>query len=59
MSKQLKCGDLVPGCDKVFEGKDDNEVMQKAGAHAASDHGFTSMTPEMIANVKSKITEKH
>ena len=30
MSKVLKCGDLMPGCSFVVEGKDTAEVMAKA-----------------------------
>ena len=58
MAKMLKCGDLVPGCTEVFEGKDENEVMMKAGKHAASDHGVTSMPPEMVEKVRGMIKDK-
>lgn len=30
MGKELKCGDLMPGCEAVVEGKDEAEVMARA-----------------------------
>ncbi len=30
MAKVLKCGDLMPGCDTVIVGKDEDEVLAKA-----------------------------
>ena len=30
MPKVLRCGDLMPGCNAVIEGKDEAEVMAKA-----------------------------
>jgi hypothetical protein len=29
MAKVLRCGDLMPGCNAVIEGKDEAEVMAK------------------------------
>ena len=30
MAKELRCGDIMPGCPTVLEGKDEKEVMAKA-----------------------------
>lgn len=30
MSREMRRGDLMPGCNKVIEGKDEKEVMAKA-----------------------------
>ena len=32
MAKVLRCGDLMPGCNAVIEGKDEAEVMAKRRA---------------------------
>jgi len=42
MAKELKCGDLMPGCTTVVEGKDEAEVVAKAAEHAKSAHSRTS-----------------
>lgn len=58
MAKVLKCGDLMPGCDTVIEGKDTEEVVQKAAAHAKADHNMVTMPPEVLAKVREAIRER-
>jgi Predicted small metal-binding protein len=58
MAKELKCGDLMPGCKAVVEGKDEAEVMAKAAEHAKSAHGLQQITPELASKVRSAIKEK-
>jgi len=58
MAKMLKCGDLMPGCTVVIEGKDENEVMAKASEHARQKHGVYSVSPDMAAKAKAAIKEK-
>ncbi len=58
MSKILKCGDLMPGCNFVVEGKDEAEVMAKGAQHAQQAHGMANIPPEMAAKVKAAIKEK-
>jgi predicted small metal-binding protein len=58
MAKEMRCGDLMPGCDKVIEGKDENEVIAKASEHARKDHNVTNMTPDMQEKVRGAIHEK-
>ncbi|MBI2199273.1 MAG: DUF1059 domain-containing protein [Candidatus Rokubacteria bacterium] len=58
MAKILKCGDLMPGCSFVAEGKDVAEVMAKGAEHAKKDHGMTTMPPEMIPKVQAAIRDK-
>ena len=45
MAKVLKCGDLMPGCDTVIVGKDADEVLAKAEAHARKEHNMTIIPP--------------
>jgi predicted small metal-binding protein len=58
MAKELRCGDLMPGCTTVVEGKDEAEVMAKAGEHAKNAHGLQEITPELASKVRSAIKEK-
>ncbi len=58
MAKVLRCGDLMPGCQAVVEGKDVAEVMTKAAEHAKKDHGMTSIPADVVAKVQAAIREK-
>jgi predicted small metal-binding protein len=58
MAKEMRCGDLMPGCDKVIEGKDDNDVVAKAVDHARKEHNITHMTPDLEEKVRGAIHEK-
>ncbi len=58
MAKELKCGDLMPGCKAVVEGNDEAEVMAKAAEHAKNAHGLQEITPELASKVRSAIKEK-
>lgn len=56
MGKELRCGDLVPGCAKVIHGKDESEVMSQASAHATNDHKLTVM-PELAEKVRKAVRD--
>jgi predicted small metal-binding protein len=56
--KQLRCGDLMPGCNAVIEGKDEAEVMSKGAAHAKQAHGMSSIAPDMAKKVQAAIKDK-
>ena len=58
MAKELKCGDLMPGCNAVVEGKDEAEVMAKTAEHAKSAHGLQQVPPELASKVRAAIKEK-
>src|SRR5215468_3250642 len=58
MAKVLKCGDLMPGCSFVAEGKDTAEVMAKGAEHAKTAHGMTSIPPDLAAKVQAAIKDK-
>ncbi len=58
MAKILKCGDLMPGCNAVIEGKDVAEVMAKAADHAKKAHGMATIPPDVAAKVKAAIKDK-
>jgi predicted small metal-binding protein len=58
MAKVLRCGDLMPGCNTVLEGKDVAEVMAKGAEHAKKDHGINQIPPDMVAKVQAAIKDK-
>ncbi len=58
MAKVLNCGDLVPGCKAVLEGKDEAEVMAKGAKHAELAHNMKSVPPEMVPKIKAAIKDK-
>ncbi|HEU4369655.1 MAG TPA: DUF1059 domain-containing protein [Methylomirabilota bacterium] len=55
--KKLRCGDVVPGCAAVMEGKDEAEVLGKAAEHAKTAHGLASIPPEVAGKVKAAIKD--
>ena len=58
MAKIRKCGDLMPGCNAVIEGKDMAEVMAKGAEHAKSAHGMATIPPELATRVQAAIKDK-
>jgi predicted small metal-binding protein len=58
MARELRCGDLMPGCKTVVEGKDDAEVMTRAAEHAKTAHGLQQIPAELAGQVRSAIREK-
>ena len=57
-NKVLKCGDVMPGCDKVIEGKSNDEVFAKAEAHARKEHNMTIITPSVMTQIEAAIHDK-
>lgn len=58
MAKEIRCGDLMPNCDRVIDGKDEKEVMAKAAEHARTAHNINVMTPDLENKVRNAIHEK-
>jgi len=57
MAKELSCADLGVNCDFKAKGDTMQEVLQKAGEHAATVHGITNMPPEMLAQVQAAVRD--
>lgn len=38
MTLELRCGDVVPGCEGIVNGESQDEVLSLAAAHAADAH---------------------
>ena len=58
MAKILKCGDLMPGCNAVIEGKDMAEVTAKGAEHAKTAHGMATIPPDVATRVQAAIKDK-
>ena len=58
MPKVLRCGDLMPGCNTVIEGKDEAEVMAKGAEHAKTAHKMATIPADVAAKVKAAIKDK-
>lgn len=58
MEKTFACGEVVPGCKVVLTGKDEKEVLERAAAHAKSDHHMATIPPDVAAKVKAAIKDK-
>ncbi len=58
MAKILRCGDLMPGCNAVIEGKDVAEVMTKGAEHAKTAHGMATIPPDVAMKVQAAIKDK-
>jgi predicted small metal-binding protein len=43
---ELRCGDVVPGCDGVVHAATREEVMSQAAVHAADAHGLATLDAE-------------
>ena len=55
--KQFACGNVVPGCDGVVTGETEDDVLAAAAAHAASAHGMSEVPDEVVAAIRSGITD--
>ena len=53
--KQFACGDVVPGCDAVFDGPTEDEILTSVAAHACAVHGLTEVPAELVTDVRSRI----
>ena len=58
MAKELRCGDVVPGCEFVARGDSEQEILQQAAAHASEAHGVNEITPELAEKVRGAIRDE-
>ena len=56
--RELRCQDVgMKDCKFVSQGKDDNEVMQKAAQHAKSTHNMATIPPDVEKKARSVIRD--
>lgn len=52
---ELRCGDVVAGCDGVVAGATRDEVLRQAAEHAREVHGLTQLDAETEQALASAI----
>ncbi len=59
MGKIIDCNKVNPSseCNHVVRGETEEEVMENAKKHAV-EHGFTEVTPELMAHIKANIQDE-
>lgn len=57
MSKELRCGDVIPGCGEVIRGETEEEVLAAGARHARAAHGIEEIDEETAAKVKAAIRD--
>lgn len=55
--KELYCGSIVPGCDWHGRAETEAELLRKAAEHARTAHGIEEISPNLLANIRSKIVD--
>lgn len=51
MGKVMKCSELVFGCDAVFRGETEEDIIRQASEHSKSAHNI----PEIPKNLRKKL----
>ena len=57
MARELRCADLIPGCDFVAQGTRDSEVMKKTAEHAKRAHRMIAIAMEVERKVRAAIRD--
>jgi predicted small metal-binding protein len=55
MTFKLACGDVMPGCAARFENTAREALLADVAGHAASAHGISVLTPEVVQAVEARI----
>jgi predicted small metal-binding protein len=57
MTRELRCAELIPGCDFVAQGMYDSEVMQKTAEHAKRAHRMAAIAMEIEKKAREAIRD--
>jgi predicted small metal-binding protein len=55
--KEFRCGEIVPGCETVFQAESDKEILEQVAVHARDEHGMDVVPPEVADEVRDRIAE--
>ena len=55
MTRELRCADLMPGCNFVAQGEDDSEVMKKTAEHAKHVHKMVAISLDVEKKARAAI----
>lgn len=58
MAKVLRCGDIMPGCDTVIQGKTKEEVFAKTEEHVHKEHNMHFIVPSVLSRIEAAIKDK-
>lgn len=58
MTKILKCGDLVTGCDAVIRGESEDEILRQATEHSRSAHNVKEIPKSLRKKMHRLIREE-
>ena len=58
MEKVIRCRDVGFDCNGVIKAKTEEEALKLAAQHAMQVHGLKEITPQVVAKVKSVMTEE-
>ncbi|MCW2527845.1 MAG: hypothetical protein JWM76_2705 [Pseudonocardiales bacterium] len=53
--KNFRCGDVVPGCTRMFTGTEE-DILTQVALHARADHGMAEVPSELVTQVRSAMT---
>jgi len=56
--KVVRCRDVGFDCDGVVRAETEEELLQQVAEHARSAHNVEEVTEEMVAKIKSVISEE-
>src|SRR5207245_9097907 len=57
MARELRCADLIPGCEFVAQGTRDSEVMKKTAEHAKRAHRMIAIAMEVQRTARAAIRD--
>ena len=57
MTRELRCADLMPGCDFVAQGTSDSDVMKKTAEHARLAHRMIAIAMEVEKKARAAIRD--
>jgi predicted small metal-binding protein len=57
MMRELRCADLIPGCDFVAQGTSDSDVMKKTAEHARRAHRMVAIAMEVEKQARAAIRD--
>jgi predicted small metal-binding protein len=57
MSKELRCGEIMNGCEYVVRGESEEEVLAKGAEHARTAHGVEELDAETVERVRAAIRD--
>ncbi len=58
MTKVLKCGSVVPGCEYVAHGDTEADVLQKIAEHARAAHEVGRVSDDLQAKLRANIRDE-